>query len=376
MSLKIEEVNDLDRLQEFENDWSELLSRCPHQSLFLTFEWITNWYRYFGRESKPRVLLLIEDGGLVLIAPMMDTHGPTFRHIPWIRTRMIHSASNYHSNRFDFIYENLHRHYIDALFKYLSETSRWHLLRLFPVQDSSSTFTEIKSHVDKKRIHMSLVPSQTSPYIAVDSSWDEFVNNLSSSEMKRKGRRAEREREKGNLEFDLLSGEVDDLTPNLEEIFEVADSAWAGEAGTAISSTPTLRGFYSDLAHLANRRGWLFFSLLRIDDQLAAFAYNLKYAGKVYNLKVAFHPDFGKKNPGHSLTWLTLASIFSRGGEIGEFDFLGDSDSYKVKWTSRVRRHWKITLYNRESLYSRVVYLFEKGVVERGRRIRKRRQSR
>ena len=59
---------------------------------------------------------------------------------------------------------------------------------------------------------------------------------------------------------------------------------------------------------MAAERGWLFLCLLRHEDRLAAFEFDLLYGSTLYNLKVAFDPEFGRFGPGNTLKYWLLVS--------------------------------------------------------------------
>ncbi|UCF35851.1 MAG: GNAT family N-acetyltransferase [Acidobacteriota bacterium] len=145
----------------------------------------------------------------------------------------------------------------------------------------------------------------------------------------------------------------------LDEMFELASKGWAAARGTAISSTPTLRDFYRDLALLAQRKGWLHFGLLRNRERLCAFEFNISYHGRLYGLKTAYDPAFSSIGPGHVLIWKILDSLFPGPHLIEEFDLGGTDAAYKLRWTSLTRTYSKMHLFNPASHYAQSLFQFE-----------------
>jgi len=51
-------------------EWDDLLSRCSHVTPFLTPEWVTTWWKHFGRPGALRVVCVRDEGKLVGLAPL------------------------------------------------------------------------------------------------------------------------------------------------------------------------------------------------------------------------------------------------------------------------------------------------------------------
>ena len=67
--LQLQRINELN---DFEIEWDQLLSHSLDNNPFLTYEWLTSWWKHYGKE---RILKLFTanspDGTTSLIAPIM-----------------------------------------------------------------------------------------------------------------------------------------------------------------------------------------------------------------------------------------------------------------------------------------------------------------
>jgi CelD/BcsL family acetyltransferase involved in cellulose biosynthesis len=225
------------------------------------------------------------------------------------------------------------------------------------VPADSPTAAGLRRLVIHQGLRAAFLPDQTSPYLTIQQEWSEFTRQL-PSQIRRKVRKAERLTADGDLKAELFTHNTN-VEALLSQMFEVADKGWAGQEGTAISSTEQLRGFYTDLARVANQRGWLFMGLLKAGGQAIAYEYNLRYDRTAYNLKLGFDPAYAHYNPGTVLRYSILSDTFQNGHRLRELDFLGGAERYKLEWTQQARPHLKIYLYHPRSLYGRCLHLIQ-----------------
>jgi CelD/BcsL family acetyltransferase involved in cellulose biosynthesis len=360
--LTIEKIDDLDAFSELKDEWGELLARCPHRTPFLTHEWMMTWWNYFGVGRELCILALRENGRLVAIAPLMKYWGWFYDRYLKIPARIIETMANYHSNRVDLIYAEFRDEYLTKLWEYLLTQKGWDFLRLYPLPANSPTVAGLRRLVDHQPVRAAFVRDQTSPYLIIQNDWNTYARQL-PYQVKRKVRKAERLISEVDLKTEIFTQDAD-LDAIMSQLFAVAEKGWAGEQQTAISSTAQLRGFYTDLAHVARRQGWLYLCLLRLGEQAVAYEYNLRYGQTAYNLKLGFDPAFAHYSPGSVLRYSVLSNAFQNGHRLSEFDFLGNAESYKRMWTQQTRLHLKVYLYHPRSAYGRLLHLIQSELIE------------
>jgi CelD/BcsL family acetyltransferase involved in cellulose biosynthesis len=100
---------------------------------------------------------------------------------------------------------------------------------------------------------------------------------------------------------------------------------------------------YRGFAAVAAQRGWLRLNLLELDGTLIAGSYDCELAGVGFLLKPAFSEHHRRFSPGIVL----LAEVFKAriADGLSGYDFLGDSDSHKLRWTTQVRPRERIWAY-------------------------------
>lgn len=358
--LTVEKIDSTHSLCGIRSDWEGLLAASPHRMPFLSHGWIMTWWKHFGA-GKQLCVLVVRDGGRpVLIAPLMRYPGRLHRRYVPLPVELIETIANTHSNRVDFIYAVPQERYFRAVWDYLlGQERQWHLLRCHPVLEQSSTLATVRPLIESAGIPAVFTLSQTSPYVPITGTWKEYETSL-SPKLRANLRRAARGLK---ADFEIIN-DASGLEAALAEVFEISSKGWAAKNGTALCSTPQLRQFYTDLAYLAAEKGWIFLCILRIDGKPAAYEYNLRSADTVYNLKIAYDEEYSRHRPGQILKRFVLSEIFQNIPDIREYDFLGDSDTYKFDWTPERRRHVKTHIFHPASVWARIAHLVESALLE------------
>ncbi len=69
--LTIEEITTQEDFIKLAPQWNLLLKESAADTIFLTWEWVSNWWNVYGEDKKLRIMAVRDDTkGLVAIAPM------------------------------------------------------------------------------------------------------------------------------------------------------------------------------------------------------------------------------------------------------------------------------------------------------------------
>lgn len=62
MSLTVDEVSSLARLEDEKDDYMDVLRTSGEDRLFLSLDWLSAWWGAFGEELRPLILRVTENG--------------------------------------------------------------------------------------------------------------------------------------------------------------------------------------------------------------------------------------------------------------------------------------------------------------------------
>jgi CelD/BcsL family acetyltransferase involved in cellulose biosynthesis len=224
-----------------------------------------------------------------------------------------------------------------AIWNALVDTGdRWDVLLLGQLPRDSRTrevFTRLAGEDGRA---MGVWPSSDSPYLELAGTWESYVGGLSGkfrSNVRNRISRLQRVGQPALESIDTPSG-VDEA---LADAFRLEASGWKLREGTAIISRADVQRFYTMFAHRAAARGWLRLQFLIVGGQRIATSFSLVYGRRLFLCKTGYDPAFDTGSPFKVLTSFATEQAYQQG--LTEVDFLGDTEPWKLEWTSAVRSH-------------------------------------
>jgi CelD/BcsL family acetyltransferase involved in cellulose biosynthesis len=103
--------------------------------------------------------------------------------------------------------------------------------------------------------------------------------------------------ERGRASWHYLRGEaVEDRT--IETFIALEHAGWKGARGSSLRSDPRQATFFQQMTRAFRADGDIYFTELRLDDQVIASTCNLRSGGDGFAFKVCFDPRYSKYSPG------------------------------------------------------------------------------
>ena len=306
---------------------------------FLNHDWICTWWECFGPGRELYVILVMLNGVLRGIAPLMLSR----KSIYGLRgVRSLGFLYNPHTPRCDFIVPHGAEDIYHAIWTHIRRNEReWDALELCRLPDDSKTLHEIRKYAGVDGLLTGIWQGDPSPYV-IGQPWKDYSEKLHRSHQQNLTRRFKSLSKLGHVELEVVTS-TDDLEKALEDAFHIEAAAWKGKAGTAIEEDARTRQFYTRLVERAARRGWLHLSFLTINRRRIVARIGLRYANRHYLLKSGYDPEFSKYSPSILHFSLLLRDILDQG--MSECDLLGGNDEWKLRWTQLVRPHWWLFVF-------------------------------
>ncbi len=346
--MEVKEIRSLEQLEALEPRWNALLAESGVANPFLTFEWISSWWRSFGNGESGtrnglRVIVVEAEGEPIAIAPLMSTTGSFFG----LPLTAISNIVNDHSFRAGLIVKDRVHQVVRAIFRHLKETTtRWDVLSLRYLVREQAERLGLKETLAVDGGLVGEAPVWRSPYLPVTQDWESYfatVRGKTRCAVRRKVRRLE-----------CLPGfSIRTVANNgggdlLDAIFEIDRKSWQYANASGLGSNPATRDFYVQIADRARERGWLRGHVLSVAGEPVAFEFNLAYDRVLYNLKLGYDSKYARYSPGLVLRYHVMQDAFRQG--YREVDFLGEEDEYKLAWTRQARDHIDLYVSNPSSL--------------------------
>jgi len=329
----ISESNELESLLEV---WDSLLRKSgDNNPIYLTHEWLLTWWKHFGEGRKLNVLLIEREGQPIGIVPLMRTE----YRIGLFKIHALETIGSLNCNHIGLISSGNGEEAICAFLTYLEEelAKGESVLRLPWVPDDCEFLDLLRSCISSptSNLVMQERAKTLAPYITLPSTWDEYSRWLSPSRrhvLRRKLRSLEKSHTVG-----FRDCTKDNLDNMLSRFIDLHQRRWQSANVKGVFSDPKMEGFYRDIATQFVKKGWLHFSCLIIDGEIASAEYAFIYNRKFYCTTSARDVGYSKYNVGHLHQMFLIKYAIEKG--LREFDFLRGDEPYKFHWTESFRRY-------------------------------------
>ena len=338
------EINDIETLGDYRLLWDMLLRETPGASFFQTYDWLRVYWEHFGEGQRLRVLIVRAAGKPIGIVPLCVRRREHSIGSVQVLTYPLEDWSTFYGP----IGKNQAATLMLAM-KHLANSPRdWDEIDLPWVAEESFD----KGRTCRAMQHAGLaphkVPYQTTSFIDMEGSWDDYLQGLDSKvrhEMRRHMRRAE---ELGQFEFirhrpePQRAGDGDCRWDLYDQCEEVSQKSWQAESTTGNTICHAkYRDFYRHCHATASKLGMADLALLKVDGQPVAFSYNYRYEGRVFGLRMGYDANHSIKGLGTALTAYLIRNGFERGDARLELG-MGDQ-KFKQRIRSRAETSSRLT---------------------------------
>jgi len=339
---RLDAVSGLDAIAE---GWDELQANSRQRNVFLTWEWLSAWWR-FGGHGSWLYLLAVEDnrGELVGLAPFMIRENKWLGVVP-IREIVFLGTGPTCSDHLDFLSRaGLEENVAVSISDYLcNHQSDWDLIHLNDIPANSVTLKILRSCFGRDHIWTEAMDTLC-PYFPITSSWDAFLQTLRGKFRKklRYERRVFEYKLNGRFAVCRTQSEVAHAMARLSELNPVR---WEQQGASSAFADRAFMLFHQEIATTFFAKGWLELAYLQIAGNIAAVLYAFKYGNKIFYYNSAFDSQWAKYSLGSVLLGYCVEKAFKE--DLEEFDFLRGPSSCKDDWTSLARRNRNIMIVKR-----------------------------
>ena len=324
--------------------WNRLLPQCADDSsIYLTHEWLSTWWKYFGYGKKLH-LLLIEKGLQVIgVVPLMEVE----YRAPLHRFHVLETVGSVNCNYIGLIPPENGDETVTALLTYLEDQlnkSRL-VLRLVMVPEDSKILALMRKHGSMlaKNLRIDEKVNTLAPYVPLPATWDDYFLSLSQNRraiLRRVLRSLEKEHK-----VELKEYPPGCLEAGLNEFFELHQQRWQSINIRGVFSSAQMREFYLDIANQFQQKNWLHFSCLTADNEVVSAVYGFVYNNKLYCTTAARDIRYSKYSVGHIHQMFLIKQAISKG--LREYDFLKGDEPYKFHWTKSARKYFQVAVFKK-----------------------------
>lgn len=300
-------------------DWTALLSRSDHNTVFATPEWHRAWWQAY------------QPGELYLLACHDDTD-TLIGLAPWF----IDSSSEQRVLRAvgcvdvtDYVDLVMDARYtaqvMDCMSDYLAQhRADFDRIELCNIPEDSPTYTHFSTLLQNHGFSTATEVQDVCPVITLPDAWDSYLSQLGKKdrhELRRKMRRAHGQ---GTIDWYTVD-DTHDLDAELDQFLRLMADSDPEKA--QFLTLPHNEAFFRGVMPMMFQRGWLKLHFLTINGEAAAAYLNFEYDGRVMVYNSGLWQEFASLSPGIVLLGHTIMDAIARG--MQHFDFLRGNETYK-----------------------------------------------
>lgn len=317
------------------NDWSQLVFRLGLNPS-LEPDWMGAALESQGVAAVTSVFLAYGNGALAGVLPLTARR----ERVAGVALRALDVGSNFVSYHAEFVTDGGPVELLEAA---LGGPLRgdWDVLRVLNVPYPSTSADAIERWAASHRFRCLHWRGEESPYIAINTDWADYLGTRGKKFRANVQRALKRPQQQGHSRMAWFEAGAD-TDRLLADIGTIERASWKAREGLDIPSRERELDYHRRLLPMMSRSGRLLANVLYVEDLPVAYVLCCRARGWVGQMKTSF--DLRARDAGSS----AIVSSVMRAFELGavEYDFLGEADPHKLKWTDRIRSHRNYAVYS------------------------------
>jgi CelD/BcsL family acetyltransferase involved in cellulose biosynthesis len=331
--------------------WEQLLLATPDHTVFQSYAYQRLWWDHFGGDSELFIVLIVQDGTVLGIAPLRieEVHyGRRCRQLCFIGTR-------WEVDRPAFLFPGGDLTLVRVLVTFLARrTVRWDLCDLHEQTTASPLLQCLESGLRSAGFLVSLARDSDCPYLRLQGAWQEFLAGKSQKFRKNLKASGRKLRQLGEWQYRTYDTPPEVLE-QLEAYRTIEARSWKDAAGVGVSRSDEYFAFYRDLAAtFAQQRGFVV-RMMTVDGRALAGTFGIVFDGVYYSLQIAHDREVDRCSPGTYLEALEIEECFQRG--YREYEFLGGFLTNKSRWTTTHRHTTNLRAFRRSPFFAALYFV-------------------
>lgn len=334
--MRVIQLDSFDQIGEFGVRWNDLLKNSRDNNIFMTWEWLTTWWKYY-RTNRELVLLIVEDNRkIIAAAPLMVSTYRLFGFRLGIMEFIGTPAADYHA----FMLAERSLSCARAFLSYIKEhLVTWDCMALKEIPGDTETASVLRAS-SKAPLKLKERPLDLCPSILLPSTFEEYFRYLGRAKRKKLGQWERRLKREYKMEIKMYD-DIGSVEAAMKAFFDLHQRRWQAKGSAGLFVDEAFRAFHLDVAERFAEREWLRLYFLTVDDEPVSAWYAFSYGDKLYSYLSGFDPRFSDYGVGNLIIGHLVKTCIEKG--FKEFDFMRGGHPYKSQWNTTIRRNIELS---------------------------------
>ena len=327
--VKVDAYSDASVFDSLEAEWTDLLAKSTPRSFFLTPQWQRLWWDHFSDDRRIRIFA-VRSG---------DDEMLGLCTLSYVDGRAEFLGGRDLCDHLDVLSLPGHEETVASgvLMEVREHIQELQELHLNFVPEDSRMIQPLQAVSKDLGWEISMEAEETSPYIPLPESWDEYLTSLRGKdrhELRRKMRRAE-----AHAPLTIRKSTKDTLEKDIETFIELHAMSTREKSDFMDQA---MKEFFRRVAFTAMAEGWLQLSFLEFDGAPAAGLLCFDYDQTLLIYNSGYDASLSSANPGIALFGYTIRDAIEDGRRT--VDFLRGNETYKFRLGGQDRLLYHVKL--------------------------------
>lgn len=327
----IEKADGESVFESLREEWKQLfaVAQC---SPFLSFDYLSTWYKWFGTNRTPLILKAYRQNHLIGLLPLCLQEkrvlGLKLKQLVFIGEAQ--GGADY----LDLIAKPEDKiEILSAILDFLKKENYFDLICLENLASDSATvgfLRDFKQPESKSRLRRAAQTTAVCPQIDLFGGWESVLKQSKrASNFKRRLKQLEK---MSGFEFRSITSFVE-AGDAFERFYRLHEKRWAKSGGSELSGHPRLVSFQRDLVPKLAQAGLIRFDELWVEGECRASVYGLDDGRAFYYYNSGYDLEWASRSVGLVLIGLSIKNAIERGNFL--YDFLRGDETYKFDWSNK-----------------------------------------
>jgi len=327
-------------------DWRDLFRRAHCDNIFLSYEWLSEWWTHLGQKQNLFVVTVRDKGGrLVALAPLCIflERGPLhIRRLGFLGSTLVGS------DHLDFLVDAADLPAaLDSLCDFLFRCrSEWDFIGLSDSCVGSVGLTRFQERMKAGGMTACSVRSSLCPYFRLPRSTEEYWANLRPRLRKNLRYHARSLEREGHIEFVTVDG-AQEIEGALEDLRRLHEARFAQRNRRSAFLDSKVTEFHRGALRALSAAGRAHIHFLELNGKRIAALYGFSTGTRYFYYQSGADPAFGRFSVGTLLISFAIQAAIRTGHT--EFDFLRGDETYKQLWASDTRQLCNASFFDQRS---------------------------
>jgi CelD/BcsL family acetyltransferase involved in cellulose biosynthesis len=345
--LKVREINNF---EETKDSWNILLERSRvNSNIFLTWEWLSTWWKHFGKGRKPLILLVEDEQKVLAAAPLMLSE----YKLPLVgKTQRVELIGTPHSDYNDFIVIDKEEECLKLILAYLkSNFPHLNGIELKEVKETTGTMDNFRHLAPELLGDLKIEESVCNicPYIILPNSFETLMNSFKANMRKHLKASLRKINEKYDVKLKKYDEAGFTVDQGMRTFASLHQKKWESEGKPGSFGEGGGRdflNFHLDVAQSFAEKGWLGLYFLMANDEPVAAQYAFKYNRKMLCYLTGWDPAYSIYSVGNISLLFLLRECIAEG--LNEYDLMRGDEAYKNRWTDKFVRNYEVRFVRKD----------------------------